>query len=82
MKKRHLSAEIRIPLKDFYYHLHCHLGLGKERDGRSDLLFSPSAHYLWMCRKCKTLTTLQPGHFSGLCLQLATLKAKVTFPAG
>ena len=72
-KKRHLSAEVRIPLKDFCHHLHCQLGLGKKRDGRSDLLWpQPSAHSLWICRKCKTLTTFHPGHFSASQVVFAT----------
>ena len=37
-----------LVVKDFCHHLHCHLGLGKERDGRSDLLW-PSAPLHILC---------------------------------
>ena len=47
----------------------------------SSMDFSQSYMSCWVCQKCKILTTLYNGHFSGLCLQWATLRDEVTPPS-
>lgn len=59
------------------------VGLAGVVDGWTGSCHGPwslPAYSCWVCQEGKALTAVYPGHFSGLCLQQATLKDEVTSP--